>query len=135
MIRAELYSPVDTNRLESRLIRGLKTRGYSILEITDYSSYEVFKEGKFVPVKNGLDYHIKPLADTDNGITINMLFKLGYDEATRTVRYFDKLVDMIQIIDKNDSSSHKEKLAGMLDEILAELCIKNKITMHADNSK
>ena len=44
---ASLYNHANTSELESKLKDGLKTAGYNVAGIEDYSWYKVFKEGTF----------------------------------------------------------------------------------------
>ncbi len=124
-----MYSYAKTSELEYKLKETVGKFGYGITEIKDYSSNKVFKDGEFIPIKSGLEYHVKSLTDVDEKMRIEMFFPLVFplkiNENTNTAAYDEKLTAFIDI--EGNKEENAEKLARLLDELLSELQIGHTI--------
>ncbi len=124
-----MYSYAKTSELEYKLKETVGKFGYGITEIKDYSSNKVFKDGKFIPIRSGLEYHVKSLTDADEKMRIQMLFPLVFplkiNESTNMAAYDENFTAFIDVEDNKEENA--EKLARLLDGILSELQIGHTI--------
>ena len=79
MILADFSEPVKTSELEKALSNALSDLGYKVKKVNDNYYSKEYIEGKFVPVKEGVEYEIRR-SFLEPKIYVGFKFELNFKE-------------------------------------------------------
>ena len=79
MIFADFSEPVKTSELEKALSNALSDLGYKVKKVKDNYCSKEYIEGKFVPVKEGVEYEVRR-SFLEPKIYVGFKFQLNFEE-------------------------------------------------------
>ncbi len=94
MIFASFREPVKTSELEKALNSTLSELGYKILNVSDNYHTKEFLDGKFVPMKEGIEYEVKK-GLLGPKIYFGLKFDLRLKGDIRTIFYEEELAKQL----------------------------------------
>ncbi len=104
MIFADFSEPVKTSELEKALSNALSDLGYKVKKVKDNYCSKEYIEGKFVPVKEGVEYEVRR-SFLEPKIYVGFKFQLNFEEKLGKLIYkkeqAKKLYGWVYSINKN----------------------------------
>ena len=121
MILAEFSEPVKTSELEKALSNTLSDLGYKIKTVKDNSCSKEYIEGKFVPIKEGVEYEVKR-GFLEPKIYVGFKFELAFEQKLGKFRYKDEMARQLYgSLYSVNKSKHENSLLEIIKTTINEI--------------